>query len=185
MPTPTRAKPPISAWIIRERKRLGLKPRDLSERLSAAGLPVTEGTVRTWEAGRSPHPDNVEGLERIFGTRSPGFMGAVVSDDTSGTAALVTALTAQTAAISRLVEVLSRLTLPNAQEQAEMREALAEPVEGSVHRLGERLAGGDPDHVAEDGLAERFVDGDADVARSPVQRYRREAHPYPQSVNAD
>ena len=74
MPTPTRAKPPVSAWIIRERKRLGLKPKDLAERLTDAGLPVTEGTVRTWEAGRRPHPDNVEGLERIFGTRSPDYM---------------------------------------------------------------------------------------------------------------
>lgn len=64
MPRPTRAKPPVPAWIIRERKRLGPKPRDLAERLTAMGLAVTEGTVRTWEAGRSPHPDNIEGLER-------------------------------------------------------------------------------------------------------------------------
>jgi hypothetical protein len=35
------------------------------------GLPVAEGTPRTWEAGRSPSPENIEGLERIFGTVAP------------------------------------------------------------------------------------------------------------------
>lgn len=74
VPKPTRAKDPVPAWVIRERKRLGLKPQDLADRLTAMGLPVVVGTVRTWEAGRNPHPDNVEGLERIFGTRSPDYM---------------------------------------------------------------------------------------------------------------
>ena len=110
MPTPIRAKPPVPAWIIRERKRLGLKPRDLAERLTAMGLPVTEGTVRTWEAGRSPHPDNVEGLERIFGTRSPDYMaGAGVGDDPSLVPALLRAVEAQTLAIGKLIEKLDSL----------------------------------------------------------------------------
>lgn len=67
----TRVKPPVSAWIVRERKRLGLTPRDLAVRLSAMGLPTAEGTPRTWEAGRSPSPDNIDGLEKIFGSHSP------------------------------------------------------------------------------------------------------------------
>jgi transcriptional regulator with XRE-family HTH domain len=135
VPTPTRAKPPIPAWIIRERKRLGLKPRDLAERLSAAGLPVTEGTVRTWEAGRNPHPDNVEGLERIFGTRAPGFMGEP-GDDTPGSLALATA-------IRELVEELRSTR----QERAEQEQRLR-ALEAAVALLAQRDDGPDPAPVA-------------------------------------
>ena len=132
MPTPTRAKPPVPAWIIRERKRLGLKPRDLAERLTAAGLPVAEGTVRTWEAGRNPHPDNVEGLERIFGTRSPDYMdtsgqGATPGLDVSaylarvdGLVGLVTDLVAQNAL---LMQTLGLDPLPPADVRETIREA--------------------------------------------------------------
>jgi hypothetical protein len=65
---------------------------------------VTEGTVRTWEAGRNPHPDNVEGLERIFGTRSPDYMGAADVHDTDS-AALASLL----AKLDRQAEVINRL----------------------------------------------------------------------------
>lgn len=108
MPTPSRAKPPLSAWIVRERKRLGLKPPDLAERLTAAGLPVQVGTVRTWEAGRKPHPDNIEGLERIFGTRAPAS-APPEGDTLAGGAALIDALSDQTAAINALVLRLDEL----------------------------------------------------------------------------
>lgn len=74
MPTPLNQKPPMAAWIVRERKRLGLKPRDLVERLAAQGLVVSEATVKVWEANgdRRPAPENIEGLERIFESQAPG-----------------------------------------------------------------------------------------------------------------
>lgn len=93
MPRPTSSKPPVSAWLIRERKRVGMKPGEVAARLTAMGLPVQEGTVRTWEAGRSPSPDNIEGLERIFETQAPGS----VAPDTNADLA---------AAIRELVEEL-------------------------------------------------------------------------------
>lgn len=96
---PREPKPPISAWIIQERKRLKLKPGDVAHRLTAMGLPTAEGTPRTWEAGRSPSPENIEGLERLFETRAPA------SDELS----LISALTAQTAAISELVAQVQAL----------------------------------------------------------------------------
>lgn len=131
MPTPTRAKPPVSAWIIRERKRLGLKPKDLASRLSDAWLPVTEGTVRTWEAGRRPHPDNVEGLERIFGTRSPDYMagsGGLISGmpGPADLTRLYELLETQTRAISQLAQAIAGMpTWTPAQWQA-AQEAVAE-----------------------------------------------------------
>ena len=143
MPTPTRAKPPVSAWIIRERKRLGLKPRDLAERLSDAGLPVTEGTVRTWEAGRRPHPDNVDGLERIFGTRSPDFMagsGGLISGmpGPADLTRLFELLETQTRAISQLAQAIAGMpTWTPAQWQA-AQEAVAE-LEAEVQTRGPHL----------------------------------------------
>jgi hypothetical protein len=74
MPTPLNQKPPMAAWIVRERKRLQLKPRDIVERLAAQGLTVSEATVKVWEsnADRRPSPENIEGLERIFKSQAPG-----------------------------------------------------------------------------------------------------------------
>jgi transcriptional regulator with XRE-family HTH domain len=73
MPTPLHLKPPIAAWIVRERRRLGLKPADIAARLTAMGLPVTDATVKVWEsnANRRPSPDNLDGLARIFGSQPP------------------------------------------------------------------------------------------------------------------
>jgi transcriptional regulator with XRE-family HTH domain len=73
MPTPLHLKPPTAAWIVRERRRLGLKTRDVAERLNAMGLDVTEATVKVWESNgdRRPSPYNLEGLERIFGSSAP------------------------------------------------------------------------------------------------------------------
>lgn len=68
---PRKQKPPISEWIVSERKRLGWKPADVSERLKAAGYEAEESTVQVWEAGRSPSADNIEGLERLFGSSAP------------------------------------------------------------------------------------------------------------------
>lgn len=100
MPTALHRKPPMAAWIVRERNRLGLKPRDLAERLNAQGLAVQESTIKVWEANgdRRPSPLNLEGLERVFGVSAPDLGGGGGSD------ALVSALTAQTEAITALVE---------------------------------------------------------------------------------
>lgn len=64
-------KPPVSDWIVRERKRLGWKPTDVSDRLKAAGYEAEVSTVQVWEAGRSPKPETIAGLERLFGSVAP------------------------------------------------------------------------------------------------------------------
>lgn len=74
-----RPKPPVSLWISAERKRHGWKVADLASRLQAAGYEAAETTVRTWEAGRSPHPDTISGLSRLFGSQAP------VEPDANGT----------------------------------------------------------------------------------------------------
>lgn len=73
MSTPLHLKPPIAAWIARERRRMGLKPRDVAARLTLMGLDVTEATVKVWEsnADRRPNPYNLDGLERIFDSKAP------------------------------------------------------------------------------------------------------------------
>lgn len=100
MPTPLNRKPLMAAWIVRERNRLGLKPRELAERLNALGLDVKESTIKVWEANgdRRPGPFNLEGLERVFGTKAPEVSPATGGD------ALLAAIAAQTEAITALVE---------------------------------------------------------------------------------
>lgn len=115
MPRSIHSKPPVSAWLIRERKRAGMKPAEVAARLTALGLPVQEGTVRTWEAGRSPSPENVEGLERIFESRSPA-----ASSDKDATVP------------SELVSLLRR--------QAEAQEATTRAIEANTDMLRQVFA---------------------------------------------
>lgn len=105
MPTPLHLKPPVAAWIVRERKRLKLKPKDVAVRLAAMGLEVSEATVKVWEsnANRRPNPYNLEGLERLFESAAPDQ--AQVDDGS-----LVAALHDQTKAISALVSRLDDLS---------------------------------------------------------------------------
>jgi hypothetical protein len=110
----------MAAWIARERKRLELKPVDLAARLQGLGLEASAQTVRVWEsyAGRNPSPDNIDGLEQIFGTEAPG------ADEGNDTAALVAAIQAQTTAINALVGRLDVLTEGQATAAGEMMRAL-------------------------------------------------------------
>lgn len=118
MPTPLSQKPPMAAWIVRERKRLGLKPRDLVDRLAAQGLVVTEATVKVWEANgdRRPAPENIDGLERIFESQAP-----VGDEATSDIAEL---LRANTRAIDRQTDMLAAvlLTLAGREMPSDVRE---------------------------------------------------------------
>ena len=68
-----RQKPPIAAWIQRERKRLGLSTKDLSDRLAIIGAKVGEQTISVWEsyADRRPSADNLDALERLFDSQAP------------------------------------------------------------------------------------------------------------------
>ena len=125
-----RAKPPVSAWIVRERKRLGLKPHDLALRLTAMGLPVAEGTPRTWEAGRSPSPENIEGLERIFGTVAPD-MDRPADATPAGLSDLTAALTAQAESFAKM--------LAFALERDRSVEARIRALEAETRSLRERL----------------------------------------------
>lgn len=103
MPTPLNRKPAVAAWIVRERKRLNMKPRDVVTRLAAQGLTVSEATVKVWEsnADRRPAPENLEGLERIFESKAPA--NGTPSADQSDLAA---AIRGQTESITALVQEL-------------------------------------------------------------------------------
>ena len=83
MTTPAHRKPPLAAWIQRERKRKGWKPKDVVDRLAAMNLEVSEATVKVWEsnADRRPSPYNIEGLEAIFGSPAPHTERAGASSD--------------------------------------------------------------------------------------------------------
>lgn len=121
-----RPKPEIAAWIARERKRLQLKPPDL-----AAKVGVEPGTIHVWEsyANRPPGPDNMEALERVFGTRSPE------SDAPTGDqAALVAALTRQSEAIERLCSLLA-LTLERSDHDRARNAIVVEEVGLSLGRI--------------------------------------------------
>lgn len=103
-------KPPMAAWIITERKRLGLKPQGLADRLAAINRFVTEATVKVWEANgnRRPDPYNIEGLEQIFGKSAPGR--EVAADQSTQIAALVKMNTDLMSAIGLLVGRIDKLT---------------------------------------------------------------------------
>lgn len=90
-------KTPIQLWIVDNRKRLGLEPRDL-----ATLVGVTEDTARGWESRGKPSEDALTILERRFGQAAPR------GDGSAGQDALLVALRDQTAAISSLVEVLGQ-----------------------------------------------------------------------------
>lgn len=130
-----RPKPPIAAWIQRERKRLKLKPAELLARLQAAGADVsTDQTIRVWEsnADRSPRRDNIEALERIFGSQAP-----LERPETPD--ALVAAIKAQAEAIQALA---LEIRLSRAEElltRQEMMKALGLLAEGR-DLLGKRDA---------------------------------------------
>lgn len=124
MPTPLHLKPPTAAWIVRERKRLGLKPADIVAQLKAQGLEVSEDTVKVWEsnADRRPAPENLAGLERIFDSTAPQ-RGAGSS---AGQSDLITALARQTAALEAHTLALTR--------QADLVEVLLERLGAATAR---------------------------------------------------
>lgn len=99
----SRPKPPIAAWIQRERHRLGLKPAELVSRLGAQGVEVTEQTIRVWESNvdRRPSAYNLEALERVFGSQAPRTEEPV---DTASIVAAVDRLTAAVQDHRRAVE---------------------------------------------------------------------------------
>lgn len=75
-----------------------------------------EQTIRVWEsyAGRDPSPENIDALERIFGTEAPGGEPADASSIVAAIDRLTAAIEAQTAkrvewergVLSALVELL-------------------------------------------------------------------------------
>lgn len=128
MSTPLNQKPAMAAWIVRERKRLKLKPADIAARLQAQGLDVQEQTVKVWEsnADRRPSPYNLEGLERIFESQAPRTKGSDQSE-------LIAALTKQTEAIGDLVKRLDGLA----------SQAIREGVLDALREAGVIPAGGE------------------------------------------
>lgn len=89
-------KPPVSAWIVSQRKLKTWKPLDLARELRTRGVRAEEGTVRTWEAGRKPSAEAIAEMERLFGSAAP--------QETEGD--LADAIRAQTAAMLELVAEL-------------------------------------------------------------------------------
>lgn len=83
-------KPPVSAWIVEQRNRLGWKSEELARRLG-----VADPTVRGWEAGRSPGGSNLVALERLFGVEAPGRGQTATGDLGDVAAALLQVVQAQ------------------------------------------------------------------------------------------
>lgn len=105
-------KGPIGAWATRQRERMGWKPADVVQAMSATGQPITEGTYRGIEAGpRPPSKHIVRALERVFESEAPD--PSAPSVEAADMTALVAALGAQTAAINRLVDYLGGQALPD------------------------------------------------------------------------
>lgn len=106
-----------------------LKPHDLVARLRAQGSDVVEQTVRVWEsyAGRSPSPDNIDALERIFGSQAPS------ASDEMDSSTIV-------AAIDRLTAAIELQTATRVEWERGLIEAIAELVSGGV-RSGDLAAG--------------------------------------------
>lgn len=111
MATPLHLKPPVAGWIVRERRRLGLKPRDIAAQLAGMGLEVTEATVKVWEsnADRRPSAYNLEGLERIFGSQAPLVPNAATLDQASVIEAIDRLTQAQEAQSSAVSDRLDRI----------------------------------------------------------------------------
>jgi hypothetical protein len=137
----SKPKPALSEWLIAHRKEHGESVADI-----ARVTDRSEATVRGWEAGRPPQPDDpvIAHLERHWGAIAPREAGA--GDQT----ALVTALAAQTAALTALVDEL-RLW------RSEDRKRLSR-VEAVVDRLVVGALGGPDTPVAG---APRVPDGTA------------------------
>lgn len=129
----------MAAWIQGERKRLGLSTRELSERLALVGVKVGEQTISVWEsyAGRNPSADNIDALERLFGSQAP--LGATESGD------------ATAAAIDRQTEVFRQL-LDEQRMTRIAQETIAEAVGELVGRF-DKFLGGRADSPAERELA--------------------------------
>lgn len=98
----SKSKPPVSVWIIAERKRLGWKVADVSRRLKDLGYEAEESTVQVWEAGRSPKAETIEALERLFGSRAPREVEIGDRD----LAAVIAAIDRQTTAIGELAAAI-------------------------------------------------------------------------------
>ena len=105
-----RPKPAMAAWIQGERKRLGLSTKQLAERLALIGVTVGEQTISVWEsyAGRNPSADNLDALERIYGSQAPSEQAGGESDLAAAireqTAALMGAIAARDSVIQALLE---------------------------------------------------------------------------------
>lgn len=94
-----RTKPALSQWIADNRKRMGWKAETLAERLREAGYEAADTTVRTWEAGRSPRPETIAAMERLFDSSAP-------ADEVGVGGEIAAALDRQSSAIEALVEEL-------------------------------------------------------------------------------
>lgn len=130
----SRQKPPLSVWIAENRKRLGWKADELAARLRDAGYEAADTTVRTWEAGRTPRPETVEALERLFDSPAPRETG--LDRD-----ALVAAIAEQTAAMRELTAAISALVGQSSRSDVvERRLAVAEDLAAYLEERREGIA---------------------------------------------
>ena len=118
-------KPALAEWLIVHRKERGETVEDIARVTDRSAA-----TVRGWEAGRPPHPDDpvIAHLERHYGSQAPR--------DVADQAALVTALTAQTAAITALVGELQKWRTEDRERLAEVEAMLDGLVAGSLGAPG-------------------------------------------------
>lgn len=116
-----RPKPVTAAWIAKERKRLGLSVDALREKLKLYGVTVSRQTIQVWEsyADRKPSAQNLDALERIFGSQAPEKPAP------EGTAGLAEALTALTDELRAM------------REERQSTEARLRALEAAVALLGQ------------------------------------------------
>ena len=127
------SKPPVSAWIAAERKARGWKVEELSRRLRDMGYEAEVGTVRVWEAGRSPKAETIEALERLFESRAP----RQADPDMGDIIAAIRALTESVNAHRSVMESQGAALLDVVAEMKEQRDAAQGRAEGLSAALGE------------------------------------------------
>lgn len=98
------SKPPLAQWIVEQRRAKSWKLEELARRLREAGYEAADTTVRTWEAGRRPHPGTIRALELLFDKAAPR------EREEPDMAALLARLDAQVETMNRAVDVIGELS---------------------------------------------------------------------------
>lgn len=104
------ARGPVATWMRRERMARGWTTHDVVKELAKRGHAITEPSYRGYEAGPRVSAPIRTALEAVFGSKAPDMKNEATEPPQLDS--LVSALAAQTAAISRLADALSAQVTP-------------------------------------------------------------------------